>query len=170
MRSWLISALALKIRESGPEALRRLCPFDWLVWEPGQWRPARQNVETVMGMPQMTAANAAATPEEPKEGESLVMALEPRRDKKDLTLGRSGCDLIIDDRTLSSHHLSFNFDEHHWWVYDVGSRNGSLIDGRKLGKDPVRLTAGTRIQAAQVVLTYHTQETMYARLKARTKP
>jgi len=43
------------------------------------------------------------------------MALEPRRDKKDLTLGRSGCDLVIDDRTLSTHHLSFNFDDHHWW-------------------------------------------------------
>jgi len=37
-----------------------------------------------------------------ERGESLVMALEPRRDKKDLTLGRSGCDLVIDDRTLST--------------------------------------------------------------------
>ncbi len=164
MRSWLISALALKTQQGGEEALKRLCPFDWLVWEPGQWRPSRANIETMMGLPQMTAGSIAA---EPKEGESLVIALEPRRDKKDVTLGRSGCDLVIDDRTLSSHHLSFNFDDHHWWVYDVGSRNGSLIDGRKLTKDPVRLSAGARIQAAQVTLTYYTLETMYARLKAR---
>lgn len=166
MRSWLISALALKTQASGVEALKRLCPFDWLVWEPGQWRPARPNIETVMGLPQMTPGSIASA-DVPKEGESLVIALEPRRDKQDVTLGRAGCDLIIDDRTLSSHHLSFSFDDHHWSVYDVGSRNGSLVDGRKLGKDPVRLTAGMRLQAAQVVLTYFTLDTMFARLKAR---
>ncbi len=164
MRSWLISALTLKVQAGGIEALKRLCPFDWLVWEPGQWRPARANLETVMGLPKMSPDAVA---EEPSQGESLVVALEPKRDKKDVTLGRAGCDLIIDDRTLSSHHLSFNFDDHHWWVYDVGSRNGSLIDGRKLGKEPVRLQAGARIQAAQVVLTYYTLDTMFARLKAR---
>ena len=68
---------------------------------------------------------------------------------------------------VSSHHLSFNFDDHTWWVHDVGSRNGSLIDGRKLPQEPVRLVAGSRIQAAQLVLTYYTADTMYARLKAR---
>jgi len=164
MRSWLISALTLKTQAGGVDALKRLCPFDWLVWEPGQWRPARANIDTVMGLPKMGAGAAA---EEPSQGESLVIALEPKRDKKDVTLGRSGCDVVIDDRTLSSHHLSFNFDDHHWWVYDVGSRNGSLIDGRKLGKEPVRLHAGARLQAAQVVLTYYTLDTMFARLKAR---
>jgi FHA domain len=162
MRSWLISALSLKTQQGGSEVLKRLCPFDWLVWEPGQWRPARANVETVMGLPVINSASAAAEAQE-----SLVIALEPRRDGKELKLGRADCDVIIDDRTLSSHHLSFNFDDHHWWVNDVGSRNGSLIDGRKLGKEPVRLEAGNRLQAAQVVLTYYTSDTMYARLKAR---
>lgn len=166
MRSWLISALALKTRQGGLEALKRMSPFDWLVWEPGQWRPARANIETMMGLPQIGAGSAAAA-RETKEGESLVIALEPRRDKKDVSLGRSGCDIVIDDRTLSQHHLSFNFDDHHWWVYDVGSRNGSLIDGRKLGKEPVSLSAGARLQAAQVVLTYYTRDTMFARLKGR---
>ena len=36
-----ISALALKTQQGGVEALKRLCSHDWLVWEPGQWRPAR---------------------------------------------------------------------------------------------------------------------------------
>ncbi len=161
MRSWLISALSLKTQQGGPEVLKRLCPFDWLVWEPGQWRPARANVETVMGLPVVTG------PGVPGDGESLVIALEPRRDGKELKLGRADCDITIDDRTLSSHHLSFTFDDHNWWVHDVGSRNGSLIDGRKLHKEPVRLEAGNRLQPAQVVLTYYTSDTMYARLKAR---
>ena len=163
MRSWLISALSLKTQQGGPEVLKRLCPFDWLVWEPGQWRPARANVETVMGLPQLSQADQRAA----EAGESLVIALEPRRDGKELKLGRADCDIVIDDRTLSSHHLSFTFDDHHWWVHDVGSRNGSLIDGRKLGNEPVRLEAGNRIQAAQVAITYYTSDTMYARLKAR---
>ncbi|MBK7858106.1 MAG: FHA domain-containing protein [Archangiaceae bacterium] len=166
MRSWLISALALKTQQGGAEALKRLCPHDWLVWEPGQWRPARANVETVMGLPQITS-QTVAPPEEPKEVESLVIALEPNREHAEVTFGRAGCDLVLDDRTLSSHHLSFTFDDHHWWVHDVGSRNGSLVDGRKLGKEPVCLTAGMRLQPAQVVLTYYTQDTMYARLKSR---
>jgi hypothetical protein len=165
MRSWLISALSLKTQQGGAEVLKRLCPYDWLVWEPGQWRPARANVETVMGLPVVGSPSAGQAPTE--SGESLVIALEPRRDGKELKLGRADCDLVIDDRTLSSHHLSFTFDDHHWWVHDVGSRNGSLVDGRKLGKDPMRLEAGNRIQAAQVVLTYYTADTMYARLKAR---
>lgn len=167
MRSWLISALAQKVQAGGPDALKRLCAFDWLVWEPGQWRPARSNLETVMGLPNLSDPKVLAAAEEAKDSESLVIALEPKRDKKDISLGRAGCDLIIDDRTLSSHHLSFTFDDHNWWVFDVGSRNGSLVDGRKLGKEPVRLAAGTRLQAAQVVLTYYTFETMHARLKAR---
>jgi pSer/pThr/pTyr-binding forkhead associated (FHA) protein len=165
MRSWLISALALKTGQGGVDALKRMCSFDWLVWEPGQWRPARANVDTVMGLPQV--GKDAPPPAEPAAEESLVIALEPRRDKQDVTLGRSGCDITIDDRTLSTHHLSFNFDDHHWWVHDVGSRNGSLIDGRKLSSEPVRLTAGARLQAAQVVLTYYTVDSMFARLKAR---
>lgn len=165
MRSWLISALATKVqKDGGAEVLKRLCPYDWLVWEPGQWRPARANVETAMGLPLLTSAQAG---QDPKEVESLVIALEPRRDGKDLTLGRTGCDIVIDDRTLSSHHLSFSFDDHHWYVMDVGSRNGSLLDGKKLGRNPTRLDAGARMQAAQVVLTYYTADTMYARLKAR---
>jgi hypothetical protein len=164
MRSWLISALSLKTQQGGPEVLKRLCPFDWLVWEPGQWRPARPNVETVMGLPKVTSADGSALE---SAGESLVIALEPRRDGKELKLGRADCDIVIDDRTLSSHHLSFTFDDHHWWVHDIGSRNGSLLDGRKLTQDPVRLHAGARIQAAQVTVTYYTSDTMYARLKAR---
>jgi pSer/pThr/pTyr-binding forkhead associated (FHA) protein len=164
MRSWLISALSVKVqKDGGPEVLKRLCPYDWLVWEPGQWRPARANVETAMGLPLITAANAG----NPNDVESLVIALEPRKDGKDLSLGRASCDIVIDDRTLSTHHLSFSFDDHHWYVHDVGSRNGSLLDGKKLGKNPTRLDAGSRLQAAQVVLTYYTADTMYARLKAR---
>jgi hypothetical protein len=162
MRSWLISALSLKTQQGGPEVLKRLCPFDWLVWEPGQWRPARANVETVMGLPVVTAPSGT-----PGDGESLVIALEPRRDGKEIKLGRADCDITIDDRTLSSHHLTFSFDDHNWSVHDVGSRNGSLIDGRKLHKDPVHLHAGASLQAAQVSLTFYTSDTMYARLKAR---
>jgi pSer/pThr/pTyr-binding forkhead associated (FHA) protein len=155
--------LSVKTQAGGADALKRLCAFDWLVWEPGQWRPARSNVETMMGLP----AQTAATVDELKSSESLVIALEPRADRKDVTLGRAGCDISIDDRTLSSHHLSFHFDEHHWLVHDVGSRNGSLVDGKKLGKQPVQLEAGARIQAAQVVLTYYTLPAMFERIKAR---
>jgi pSer/pThr/pTyr-binding forkhead associated (FHA) protein len=161
VRSWLISQLTLKAKE-GDDALRRLNAFDWLVWEPGQWRPSRANTETALGLP---IGNLV----QQKEGEALVVQLAPKPDKKDITLGRAGCDIVIDDRTLSTHHLSFSFDEHHWWVHDVGSRNGSLINGRKLGTEPVRLTAGTRLAAAQVMLTFYTSDAMFQRLKTGLK-
>lgn len=161
MRSWLISTLARKAKQEGEESLRRLCPFDWLVWEPGQWRPSGSNVQTVMS-PRTRIEEAPV----PSAGESLVIALEPRPDKGEVTLGRAGCDIVIDERTLSSHHLSFTFDDHHWWVHDAGSRNGSMVEGRKLTREPVCLSAGASIRAAQVSLTYYTLDAMYARLKA----
>ncbi|MFV0446830.1 MAG: FHA domain-containing protein [Planctomycetaceae bacterium] len=50
-----------------------------------------------------------------------------------LTLGRRApCDLIIERGTVSSKHCEFEFVEGHWFVRDLGSRNGTRIDGQKV--------------------------------------
>lgn len=163
MRSWLVSALSDKVDKGvmSLDGLERLTRGDWLVWEPGTWRPSRANANTAMGIPQAAIAAGVAG------AEALAIALEPNIDRKDVTFGRERCDIVIDDRTLSAHHLSFSFDEHHWWVRDVGSRNGTLLDGRKLGPEPAMLTSGLLIQPAQVVLTYYTTSNFMQRLTRR---
>lgn len=54
------------------------------------------------------------------------------------TVGRSGsCILQLDDRRASGHHASLRWNGADWEVLDLGSRNGTWVDG-------VRLEAGQR--------------------------
>lgn len=52
--------------------------------------------------------------------------------EKRATLGRQGTDIEISDPRLSSHHVTFEFQEAHGWVLsDNQSRNGVWINGHK---------------------------------------
>lgn len=49
-------------------------------------------------------------------------------------LGRHpGCDLRIDDRRISGEHASLRWVDDRWELRDLGSRNGTFLDGRRLG-------------------------------------
>ena len=49
-------------------------------------------------------------------------------------VGRTrGCDLCIGDISVSGIHAEIRWDGHSWQVLDLGSRNGTFIDGRRLG-------------------------------------
>jgi len=49
-------------------------------------------------------------------------------------VGRSlRCDLQIDDRVVSSEHARIDWNDGTWEVRDLGSRNGTFVDGQRLG-------------------------------------
>ncbi|NDW21189.1 FHA domain-containing protein [Alteromonas hispanica] len=38
-------------------------------------------------------------------------------------------DIVIDDKQVSRKHLLFVFDDLHWWVLDLKSKNGTFLNG-----------------------------------------
>jgi pSer/pThr/pTyr-binding forkhead associated (FHA) protein len=100
-------------------------------------------------------------------GESLAIELASRRGGADVRLGRdAGCDLVIDDATLSRVHLVFARDAGgRWTVADAGSRNGTKLDGLPLRAVPAPLAPGARLEAGAVRLTFLDGAGLWARLR-----
>ncbi|HEV2063720.1 MAG TPA: FHA domain-containing protein, partial [Thermoanaerobaculia bacterium] len=54
------------------------------------------------------------------------------RFQKDVEIGRaSHLGLPIDDPTISRRHASITFSRDAWWLADLGSQNGTAINGQK---------------------------------------
>ena len=50
-----------------------------------------------------------------------------------LLLGRSpGCQLVFDDDTVSRRHAELRFCEGRWMLRDLGSSNGTWVNGRRI--------------------------------------
>ena len=156
MKSFLLSALATRYQAARPLFARDF-PGDWLLWEPGAWKPpGPRTLSFTSHRSAATGAGAAAT---------LAMVLD--RGRPTLTLGRGeGCDLTINDGTLSTRHLALAYRaEDGWSVEDLGSRNGTQVGGNALVPgNRVVLETGTQVVAAQVVLTFLDAEGLWQRL------
>jgi class 3 adenylate cyclase len=64
-----------------------------------------------------------------------------------VTIGRQADNLVAlsDDVMVSRHHATLEFRDGHWWIHDLGSHNGTTVDGRAVeGWRP--LVEGSRIQ------------------------
>ena len=64
-----------------------------------------------------------------------------------LLIGRSpSCGLQLEDRHVSGEHATISWTGKHWEVRDLGSRNGTYIDGTRIESGHnVRLLVGTRL-------------------------
>lgn len=52
--------------------------------------------------------------------------------------------LVLDDDAVSNEHAVVTWRNEDWWIQDVGSTNGTLLNGR-------RITAVTKLQSGDVV-------------------
>lgn len=50
-----------------------------------------------------------------------------------LDIGRAGHDIVLDDPTSSRHHCKIEPDDGGLLVTDLGSANGTLVDGERIG-------------------------------------
>ena len=64
-----------------------------------------------------------------------------------MLVGRTpACSLLIDDRHVSGEHASLIWTGKHWEIRDLGSRNGTFVDGDRLEPgSPVRLKRGAKV-------------------------
>jgi len=65
-----------------------------------------------------------------------------------LTIGRSDeCDIVLPDRQVSRYHAQITWHGEHYQVEDLGSKNGTHLNGQELA-NPVELGDGDEIQIA----------------------
>ncbi len=164
MRSFLLTALKKKFEKSTLEAFSQQHGHDWLVWEPGGWTPPAKM--TLAGAQMMQAVPKKADGAKPSSlsGEALALALEPKKDGTPVVVGRAQSDFDVNDATVSLKHLAFVYDGYRWTVADLGSRNGSKLDGLKLGEKHEPLFNGAEVAIGSVRLTYYLPNGMYERL------
>lgn len=64
-----------------------------------------------------------------------------------MLIGRApGCALRLEDRLVSGEHATLAWDGTGWTLRDLGSRNGTFVDGERLGRGAsLALAAGARI-------------------------
>lgn len=57
---------------------------------------------------------------------------------RDFLIGRDdSCDLHLDDPMISRRHAEISFADGLWWIRDLGSRNGTMVDGRFVTRVPL---------------------------------
>jgi hypothetical protein len=70
----------------------------------------------------------------------------------ELVIGRDQtCDLVLDEKTVSAEHARLSYHHNNWWVEDLHSRNGTLLN-LELLTIPAVLTSGDELQFGQVLL------------------
>lgn len=66
-------------------------------------------------------------------------------------LGRHpGCDLVLEDEAVSNRHARIHWENAQWWLSDLSSRNGTLLNG-------VPLEEASVITENDAILIGHTQ-------------
>lgn len=71
----------------------------------------------------------------------------------DVTIGRHpSCEWMIADETVSARHARLRFQQEHWWLEDLGSRNGTFLNGELL-TEPAVLAEADQVRCGQVSFT-----------------
>jgi DNA-binding winged helix-turn-helix (wHTH) protein len=84
-----------------------------------------------------------------RDGEEI--ALEPGEN----LLGRDAtASVLIDDGTVSRRHARITIRDGKAAIEDLGSKNGTFLNGTRLGTGPLPLAGGDQIQVGSVFLTF----------------
>jgi len=71
----------------------------------------------------------------------------------EIILGRDpGCDVPLTDETVSTRHAQLTYHHAQWWLEDLASTNGTLLNKTAVTM-PTVLTAGDQIQCGKATLT-----------------
>jgi len=98
----------------------------------------------------------------------LVATLPPLAETDSLTVGRlPDCDMVLDDGSVSKQHavLRWSEAERRCTVKDLGSRNGTFLNGTIIMKREATLRDGDILSIGYVQFWYLLTETLYTRLR-----
>jgi len=64
----------------------------------------------------------------------------------EITFGRDpGCDIFLDDDTVSTRHAQLTYHHGQWWLEDLASTNGTILNETTVSM-PTVITSGDNIQ------------------------
>jgi len=98
----------------------------------------------------------------------LVATLPPLKATDMLSIGRlPDCDLVLDDGSVSKHHAELRWSEaeRQCTVKDLGSRNGTFVNGASTGPREAVLRDGDILSFGHVQFWYLLTETLHTRLR-----
>jgi hypothetical protein len=85
-------------------------------------------------------------------GESLALIGRTFQLKPFTTIGRhQSCVIALDEPFLSGHHAEIRYADGRWWVQDLGSTNGTFINGTPI-QGPTDIEPGDVVQFGRVKL------------------
>ncbi len=116
-----------------------------------------QPVEAAASSPSSSPPNALATADDrgwlvDRAGQRYTL-----RGREIVRLGRAADnDVVLDADTVSRHHAELRWQAGQWFVYDLGSTNGTTVAGAAVGADPILLPAGATLRLGDRALTFVT--------------
>jgi hypothetical protein len=123
---------------------------DWLVWEPGPWKPARSVLESNL---EATMLPNPKPLERPVGDDAICFELKLPKGASSLKVGRATTnDVVINDLTASREHFSLRRAPEGWWV--VAPHGVLTLDGRAVDDDAGPLKSGALMALGDVRLTY----------------
>lgn len=74
-----------------------------------------------------------------------------------LVIGRGrGADFVINERTISRAHAAVGFEKMRFFLQDLGSTNGTMLNGEPVSK--IELKSGDEIQMGKLRLGFHSPQ------------
>lgn len=132
-------------------------PLDWLLWEPGPWRPAHSVLESNLESTQQPLHQQGERPIGP---DAICFQLKLPASGL-IKVGRATTnDLVINDLTASREQFGLRHDAGQWVV--VGPHAPLHVDGER-AKDVHPLKSGSSIVLGSVELTLLSPEDMERR-------
>ena len=114
---------------------------------------SKQEQQTWVTTVSAIAGQGGGTIADAPEIRSLVIQADGRRQtfRAEFTARRQGS-LAINDDFASGHHARFQSIRGLWYVVDLGSTNGTWLNGRRIGA-PQLLRKGDKIKIGRTVVT-----------------
>lgn len=93
--------------------------------------------------------------------ETYLIEEEPSGDSLNTRIGALNligravdCTIRLTDETVSAHHARLSYQGKHWWLEDLGSKNGTMVNDFSI-EGPIIVTDGDCISLGNVKVLLH---------------
>jgi hypothetical protein len=160
--AFMLSLLSRQQALLGDRFLERY-PSNWLVWEPGVWRPARSASTSNTEQTQLPTAAPFSRP----SGDD-ALCFELKRVASNLAVGRGTENaIVVNDLTVSRTHLHLEFAADKWLVRTTSQ---VTVDGKPVGPNGSPLVNASVIGVGDVRLTFYEPKGFLLRLQPQAAP